>query len=43
MGISQLYVTNGVITEEWSMFNEFDVLAQLLSAEPRPMFPTPQP
>jgi predicted ester cyclase len=42
-GISQLYFTNGLITEEWSMFNEFDVLAQLLSAEPRAMFPTPHP
>ncbi|MGT2426871.1 ester cyclase [Amnibacterium kyonggiense] len=42
-GISQLYFSNGLITEEWSMFNEFDVLAQLLSTEPRPLFPTPQP
>lgn len=36
-GISQLYVTGGVVTEEWSMFNEFDVMAQLLGDEPLPM------
>lgn len=36
-GISQLYITNGRITEEWSCFNEFDVLAQLLADAPLPM------
>ena len=36
-GISQLYVSGGRITEEWNCFNEFDVLAQLLSDEPLPM------
>ena len=41
-GISQLYVSGGVITEEWSMFNEFDVLAQLLGGQARPLFPVPQ-
>jgi predicted ester cyclase len=38
-GISQLYVGAGRITEEWALFNEFDVLAQLLSDAPRPMVP----
>lgn len=36
-GINQLYITGGRITEEWSCFNEFDVLAQLLSDAPLPM------
>ncbi len=36
-GISQLYVSGGRITEEWACFNEFDVLAQLLSDEPASM------
>ena len=36
-GISQLYVVGGRITEEWSCFNEFDVLAQLLADDPLPM------
>ena len=36
-GISQLYIRDGLITEEWSCFNEFDVLAQLLSDQPRAM------
>lgn len=40
-GISQLYIIGGKITEEWMMFNEFDVLAQILSDEPRPLFPVP--
>jgi predicted ester cyclase len=38
-GISQLYVNDARITEEWSCFNEFDVLAQLLADEPRVMIP----
>jgi predicted ester cyclase len=33
-GISQLYIAGGRITEEWALFNEFDVLAQLLRDEP---------
>lgn len=37
-GIDQLYIgSGGVITEAWSMFNEFDVLAQILGDEPAPM------
>lgn len=36
-GINQLYISGGRITEDWLMFNEFDVLAQLLSDEPAPM------
>lgn len=37
-GISQLYLSDFRITEEWSCFNEFDVLAQLLADEPAPLF-----
>jgi predicted ester cyclase len=33
-GIDQLYVSGGRITEDWQMFNEFDVMAQILSDEP---------
>jgi predicted ester cyclase len=33
-GINHLYVRGGRITEDWMMFNEFDVLAQLLADEP---------
>jgi predicted ester cyclase len=33
-GISQLYFSRGRIVEEWSLFNEFEVLAQLLRDEP---------
>ncbi|WP_338597849.1 ester cyclase [Saccharopolyspora sp. SCSIO 74807] len=33
-GMSQLYFSGGRIVEEWSLFNEFDVLAQLLTDEP---------
>lgn len=36
-GIDQLYVAGGVVTEAWSMFNEFDVLAQILADEPAAM------
>ncbi len=36
-GISQLYVNHGLVTEEWAMFNEFDVMAQILSDQPLPM------
>jgi predicted ester cyclase len=37
-GINQLYISGGRITEDWHMFNEFDVMAQILSDEPAPMF-----
>jgi predicted ester cyclase len=30
-GLNQLYIRGGEITEEWALFNEFDVLAQLLA------------
>jgi predicted ester cyclase len=30
-GLNQLYIRDGEITEEWALFNEFDVLAQLLA------------
>jgi predicted ester cyclase len=33
-GISQLYLRAGLIVEEWMLFNEFDLLAQLLRDEP---------
>ncbi|GAA1394376.1 ester cyclase [Luteococcus peritonei] len=33
-GISQLYVSGGRITTEWSLFNEFDVLAQIMADQP---------
>ncbi|MGN6609815.1 MAG: ester cyclase [Jatrophihabitans sp.] len=33
-GIDQLYIRGGRVTEDWMMFNEFDVLAQILSDEP---------
>ncbi len=33
-GINQLYLRGGRITEDWMMFNEFDVMAQLLADEP---------
>jgi predicted ester cyclase len=36
-GINQLYVSHGRITEDWQMFNEFDVMAQILSDEPADM------
>jgi hypothetical protein len=35
-GINQLYIRGGRITEDWMMFNEFDVMAQLLADEPAP-------
>jgi predicted ester cyclase len=35
-GINQLYIAGGQITEDWHMFNEFDVMAQILSDEPAP-------
>ena len=36
-GISQLYVSGGRIVEDWMLFNEFDVLAQLLKDDPAPL------
>ena len=36
-GINQLYISGGQITEDWQMFNEFDVMAQILSDEPAAM------
>lgn len=33
-GLSQLYIRQGRIVEEWALFNEFDVLAQLLADTP---------
>ncbi|HLI59010.1 MAG TPA: ester cyclase [Solirubrobacteraceae bacterium] len=33
-GISQLYLRDGEVVEEYGLFNEFDVLAQLLRDEP---------
>jgi len=38
-GISQLYLSGGKIVEEWTLFNEFDVLAQLLRDEPATIEP----
>jgi predicted ester cyclase len=36
-GLSQLYIDDGRITEDWMLFNEFDVLAQLLRDDPPPL------
>jgi predicted ester cyclase len=36
-GLSQLYIADGRITDDWMLFNEFDVLAQLLRDEPPPL------
>jgi hypothetical protein len=33
-GINHLYVAGGRITEDWHMFNEFDVMSQILRDEP---------
>lgn len=35
-GMSQLYFRDGRIIEDWSLFNEFDVLAQILSGPAEP-------
>jgi predicted ester cyclase len=37
-GISQLYFQDGRIVEDWMLFNEFDVLAQLVKDDPVPLF-----
>lgn len=34
-GINQLYVRDGRIVEDWCLFNEFDVMAQVHADEPR--------
>jgi len=39
-GINQLYLRGGRIIEDWMMFNEFDVMAQILSDEPHPTIGT---
>ena len=33
-GINHLYISQGQITEDWHMFNEFDVMSQILRDEP---------
>lgn len=33
-GLSQLYLRGGRIVEDWMLFNEFDVMAQLLRTDP---------
>ena len=38
-GINQMYVSGGRVTEDWMMFNEFDVMAQILSDTALPMIP----
>lgn len=38
-GLSQLYFARGRIVEDWALFNEFDVLAQLLRDEPLSLTP----
>jgi predicted ester cyclase len=38
-GLSQLYISQGRIVEEWALFNEFDVLAQLLADIPTSVLP----
>jgi hypothetical protein len=38
-GLSQLYFKGGRIVEEWTLFNEFAVLAQLLRDEPLALAP----
>lgn len=38
-GLSQLYMSQGRIVEEWALFNEFDVLAQLLADTPTSVLP----
>lgn len=36
-GLSQLYISRGQVTEEWMLFNEFDVLAQILRESSLPL------
>ena len=35
--LQQLYIQGGRIVEDWMLFNEFDVLAQILKDEPEPL------
>lgn len=37
-GVDQIYIAHGQITQHWHMFNEFDLMAQILSDEPSGMF-----
>jgi predicted ester cyclase len=36
-GLQQLYVRRGRIVEDWMLFNEFDILAQILKDDPAPL------
>ena len=36
-GLQQLYVQRGQIVEDWMLFNEFDVIAQILKDDPAPL------
>ena len=36
-GLQQMYIERGEIVEDWMLFNEFDVLAQLLKDDPAPL------
>lgn len=38
-GLSQLYFTGGRIVEDWMLFNEFDVMAQILRDDPPLLIP----
>ena len=36
-GLQQMYIERGEIVEDWMLFNEFDVLAQILKDDPAPL------
>lgn len=36
-GLQQLYIEHGRIVEDWMLFNEFDVMAQILKDDPAPL------
>ncbi len=38
-GLEQLYIQHGQIVEDWMLFNEFEVIAQLLKDDPTPLLP----
>jgi len=38
-GLQQMYIQRGEIVEDWMLFNEFDVLAQILKDDPAPLIP----
>jgi predicted ester cyclase len=42
-GMSQLYVRQGLIVEDWSLFNEFDVMTHLFRDETPALVPSPAP